>query len=325
FSSFFAWAGDNTVQSNRVAAQNLTLTLNSYNQSYSSRTLGSTVNFFVTGGLNGVENQIVLSGLAAGFIDQGTFFGGSDYAWNESSGSGNVRGPDYGTDAGTATSGTAATLASTNHVEITGPITAQTDATFTTLKINGANDLTVADGQTLTTRGVLKAGGGSATISGGTLQPGGTELVVRTDLAGDSLTIGSAIADGGGTSLVKSGAGTLTLLGTNSFSGHDLGYGDPAYSVYLNAGVVSVPTLPTGNEAGPLGTGALQFAGGTLRYTGTDSVTTTRQIVLVGGGGGIEITQAGATVTLDSGVVGPGDGLASSALVRRDRRPDGHR
>jgi len=311
--------GDVSVISRRTAAQNLILRFNNYSAgAFGSRIAGATINFISEGGVNGSQNRIVLSGPDSGFLDAGTFFNSSDYAW-KNIGSGNngyLRAINYGVDSGTAIFNGGASIASTGHVRIGGAVTAQQDASFQSLKIDGAHDITIGSGNTLTTDGLLKTGGGSATINGGTiLRNTGVELVVRTDKATDSLTINSVIGDTTETALVKTGDGTLFLNGVNTFAGVYNGW-DDTIGVFLNAGVISVSSLPTGSEASSLGTGSLVFSGGTLRYTGSESVSTTRRVSFRGNGGTIDITDANAVVTLDSNITGTGGKLRENALIK---------
>ncbi len=299
--TLFLYGGDATVTTNRVAAQNLSLTIG--NQ---SRSVGATVNYVVAGGVNGTTNGISLTGASPGFVDRGTFFGGSSYAWKD--GAGYLRAISYGADAGTVTTSGAATLTGI-HIQATGSITAQAAATFSTLRLSGASNLTLATGATLTVPGILKADGGSATISGGTSirSASSSEMVIRTNAATDTLTISSVIAanGSGGNPLTKTGLGTLILSGTNTYAG----------GTYLNAGTLSVATLPAGNGNSSIGTGALYFSGGTLQYTG-GTLTTTRQLKFLPGGGGIEVTASNATLTLNRQIMGANTGLASDALVK---------
>lgn len=303
FAGLEAWGGDNIIISRRTAGQNLTLTFNNYSNGwFGSRLPGATFNFVSEGGVNGTSNRIILNATDSGFVDAGSFFGGADYAWKNSSG-GWLRAINYGVDAGTAISNGGASIASTNHVRINGNITAQTTASFLTMKIDGSHDFAIGSGEIVTVDGLLKAGASGSTISGGNIRSSGQELIIRTYTAADSLAINSVIEDNGGagTALVKSGDGTLYLNGTNTFTGYDNGW-DPRIGVFLNAGTISVSSLPTGSEASTLGTGSLVFSGGTLRYTGTDSVTTTRGMRLMASGGTFDISEAGAVVTLDSNV-----------------------
>lgn len=185
------------------------------------RSAGATGNFIVSGGTNGVDNRINLT-QAAGFINQGLFFNGDNFAWMDGANT-FVRGIAYGTDTGAVTSGAAASLAAATHQQFTGDITAQETAAFTTLKNSGNNAFTLATGATVTVNGILKAGNiaGGAVISGGAgLQAtSGGEMVIRTAGANDNLTINTPILANGASSLTTSGAGTLTLGGVSTYTG----------------------------------------------------------------------------------------------------------
>lgn len=184
------------------------------------RTAGATGNFIISGGTNGVDNRINLT-QAAGFINHGLFFNGDNYAWMDGANT-FVRGISYNGVEG-LTSGTSASLASATHQEFTGDITAQTSATFTTLKNSGNNAFTLAPGATVMVNGILKTGNvaGGAVISGGTgLQAAsGGELVIRVSGTNDTLTINTPILANGASSLTTSGAGALTLGGVNTYTG----------------------------------------------------------------------------------------------------------
>lgn len=206
-------SGEAIVQSIRGGASSATLTFASL-----ARSAGATVNF-VNDGVNGVNNSFTITGQAVGFINQGVFFNGSNYAWMNAAGT-YVRGINYTTDNLAFTTGatTSITPGSNLYFQTTGAVSAQASATFTTLNIAGANNFTLAAAQTLTVNGILKSGGSSATISGGAgLQPAAaTELVIRTDLAADFLTISTPVV--ATTSLTKSGAGTLRLNGASDYA-----------------------------------------------------------------------------------------------------------
>ena len=205
-------AGEGTVESTNNGGNSfLSFT------SMPARSAGATRNFKVTNGTNGTDNSITLTGQGAGYIDQGSFFGGSSYAWMNGAGT-YVRGIDYtiGTgDTGAYTTGGTSTIAPTGvangggatlHVRTTGVISAQSSAAFTTLNIAGDNAFTLVNGATLTVNGILKSGnnGSPTLISGGTqIQPGAAaEWVVRDDQASDALTIGTPLATNGASTLV---------------------------------------------------------------------------------------------------------------------------
>ena len=161
--------------------------------------------------------------------------------------------------------------------------------------------LTLGDGTT-NTSGVFRLNAQIQTLAGLTTAGTGTgNRVINGSATTKNFTLNIATTDtfagilGGSTSdennlnLIKSGSGTLTLTGTNTFSG----------TTSINAGIVSV-----GNLATNLGSGlsAIAFGGGALVYTGgTDSFT--RGFTLTTGGGEIDIATAGQTVTLNTGNV----------------------
>ncbi|MES2439688.1 MAG: autotransporter-associated beta strand repeat-containing protein [Verrucomicrobiota bacterium] len=237
----------------------------------STRTAGATANYMVSGGVNGISNSINLT-KAAGFIDQGSFFNGANFAVMDGLNT-YVRGISYGIDAGAVTSGTTATLAGTAHQEITGDITAQSTAAFTTLKDNGNHALTLASGATVTVNGILKTGNvaGGATISGGAgiQAASGLEMVIRTDGANDALTISTPILANGANALTKSGAGSLTLSAANTYTGITT---SNAGNLTISGSILNGGILLRGgtmNVSGAVGTGNVNIAGGTFNVSGS--------------------------------------------------------
>ncbi|XHR27122.1 MAG: autotransporter-associated beta strand repeat-containing protein [Chthoniobacteraceae bacterium] len=218
-------AGDGTVQSTYGGSGTTSLTFTNL----LARTAGATGNFVVSNGVNGTSNKIALTQVAGvatstgTLLDKGYFFGGNSYAAYDTGGY--LRAYNYATDTGGVTTSGGATFGATtaaSNVQMTGDITAQTSGTINTLNLNGNNNLTLASG-TLVVNGILKSGNiaGGSTISGGAglSAASGAELVVRTDGANDTLTINSGILANGANALTKSGAGTLILNGTNTYSG----------------------------------------------------------------------------------------------------------
>ena len=150
----------------------------------------------------------------------------------------------------------------------------------------GGYTLSAASGQTLTL-----VGSGSTAISGGgtsnaapAIQADNTsgintitaplklESVAGTtstiyQAAGGELIISGLISDDGvfGETLIKSGDGTLTLSGANTYSG----------GTVLNAGILQLGSNSTGSiTSGPVGTGRLTLNGGTLSSNVGDFITT---------------------------------------------------
>ena len=147
-----------------------------------------------------------------------------------------------------------------------------------TLTLSGAN--TFSGGVTLTL-GNLSLGSaenpgvsgplGTGTISfaGGTLQytaanqydyssrfSTAANQAYSVNTNGNPVTFASALTSSGGT-FNKLGTGTLTLSGANTFSG----------GVTLTLGNLSLGSAENPGVSGPLGTGTISFAGGTLQYT----------------------------------------------------------
>jgi autotransporter-associated beta strand protein len=272
--------GDGVVQSSYGGESgDTTLTF----ASLAPRIVGGTGNFVIDSGVNGAGNKIVLAGQPVdGFLDQGLFFGGDSYAWVDAAGF--VRGLDYVNDAGASTSGAGLSLLGVTHQQLTGPISAQETATFSTIKIAGDHALTLSEAQTLTVNGLLKTGGGlvGGTISGGSgLRAGlNTEMVVRVVDAADTLTFAIPVLANGVNGLTKSGAGTLVLHSSNGYTG---------------------PTT---------------VAAGTLRLTGGGTLTSS--LITVSTGGVVDLDGQAITnglVLNGNGVAGVGALINSSGSV----------
>ena len=266
--------------------------------SMTARSAGATGNFTVTNGTNGSTNKIVITGLAAGFVDKGIFFGGTNYAYNDATGY--LRAPVYGTDAGFVTSAATTTLASATHQQITGALSAQNSATFTTLKIAGANNIALAAAQTLTVDGLLKTGNNATTISGGAgiQASSGSEWVVRADQGSDAITISTPVLANGASSLTKTGAGSLTLTAANTYTGGT---------------TVAVGTLTVSGSGRLDDTGAVNVTGGTYNVSVADTV---GAVTLKNGSIGGSSALTGASYAVENGSISPPLAGSGSSLVK---------
>lgn len=276
-------AGDDTVQTSRVASQNVTLSFSSM----AARAAGTAISFNVNGGTPGTTNTLAITGQSSGIMGPAYFFANGttassvDFAYYTGS---YVRGITWGSDTGTTTIAGGGSIASAAYAQTTAAITAQASATFTGLNIvntaNAAQAFTLASSATLTTNAILRSGNGGAlsvtTISGGTAIQGANnaELIIRTDMSSDLLTLSTPITANGSNNLIKSGAGTLTLnpISANTYTG----------TTYLNAGTLSL----TGTVA-PMIPGDLVINGGTLTHpdsaTVNDAIATTANLTINGG------------------------------------------
>ncbi|MGB8166722.1 MAG: autotransporter-associated beta strand repeat-containing protein, partial [Chthoniobacteraceae bacterium] len=269
-------AGDGVVQSTYGTSGNASLTF----ASLGARAAGATGNLVVSGGANGTTNKITLTGAATGFINQGLFFNGTAFAFNDAGGF--VRGINYGTDAGSVTSAATTTVAGTAHLQTSGAISGQTTATFTTLNLTGTSAFTLGTGATVQMNGILKTGGNAATLSGGTgIQPNasGSELVIRTDAAADALTISAPILANGANVVTKTGAGTLTLSGVNTFTG----------AININGGTIAIAgpgTTVDPTTLGAAGTRTINLNGGTFQITGGTAYGATTKTFSINSAGG---------------------------------------
>ena len=161
-----------------------------------------------------------------------------------------------------------------------------------TLILAGQNDIL---GSTVISAGTLQVGAGGS--------PGGTEhwstITDKSSLVfdrSDSITLPFAINGAG--SLTQEGTGTLTLSGSNSYTG----------GTTISAGILSVATIA--DSAGSnLSTGPVTLNGGALSYTGSSAVTTARAFVNTAHGGTI---QSSASLTLN----GPYTGSTQSTLMK---------
>jgi autotransporter-associated beta strand protein len=176
-----------------------------------------------------------------------------------------------------------------------GAVLASDTTGINALVLDSATGVTLtgpSQGIQITSGAILSAGAGANAITGFTTLAAGAGnpyYIYVTNPLGTLTLATTALSSAA--ALVKSGAGTLVLGATNSVS-----------SVYLNQGILEIADLD--NIGG--GTGALVFAGGTLRLgTGFVDDVSTRTISFLQAGGTIDTN--GINLTLANSL-GSGSG-----------------
>ena len=176
---------------------------------------------------------IIPVGQAAGFIDGGVYindltaFVPGEFAYVDTTsvpGYPFIRAPIYGSDAGFVNvAGGQLSAQDGNHISVNNALTGQGTALPASLRINGANNITMAGGGILaiTSGGLIKTSGGTSTISGGSgITTGSTsaDLVVRASGTNDWLNLSTPILSSTG-GLTISGNGTVVLNAANAYVG----------------------------------------------------------------------------------------------------------
>jgi autotransporter-associated beta strand protein len=180
-----------------------------------------------------------------------------------------------------------------------GTLTLTGRNTYTGGTIISGGTLALAGGDLLPPTGAVVdnatldiSSGGNQTIGGlsgsGTVNVGKNQLTVDT---ANSTTFTGTINDfGNGGSLAKQGTGTLTLTGTNVYSG----------GTFFNAGILAV------NGDANLGTGPLTFNGGTLEALASGGGFVSGKAITLNAGGGTFLANGGTTSTLNGVISGIG-------------------
>jgi fibronectin-binding autotransporter adhesin len=174
----------------------------------------------------------------------------------------------------------------------------------------GANNA-LASGAVTVSGGILDIATFSGTVGAVTLSSGSitgtTGVLTGTSYAVESGTI-SAILGGASVGLTKTTGDTVTLSGTNTYTG----------GTTINEGVLSVANIGNGGVAGNLGAASsaaanLILGGGTLQYTG-DTASTNRDFTLSTGTTstievqGNNLTLSGASAETDGALTKTGAG-----------------
>jgi autotransporter-associated beta strand protein len=140
---------------------------------------------------------------------------------------------------------------------------------------------------------------GSSTITptSGTFLTG--DATIGVPQSGGTLTLNGGIS--GSAALTKTGAGTLVVSGTNSFSG----------GLTVANGILQVLTINNAGTSGSLGNNSSVTLGssgqtGTLEYTGATASSNMPLSLAIGGMGAIQVDTAATTLTLSGAISGSG-------------------
>ncbi len=285
--------GDGTLTNIRTAAFNEQIVFSSQ----APRAEGATGSFVINVNgttVNGSTIATTIGGQANGAMGAGEFFsvnsnGAFAYAvYDTSLALNSVRAVNYATDtsfANTQGAGAAGITVTgpTRYEQITGTVSGQGTAQVATLNINGTSNFTLNAGATFTTQGLLKTGNGTSVIAalgGGTagITSGGGELILRSDVAADIITLDTTITGATG-ALTKSGLGTLTLA-PNTYTTTGLLVGNPAVTV-PNGTFLSVGQTVSGLGI-PAGTTISSIAGNVVTLSAAPTITAASAVLQYG-------------------------------------------
>ena len=206
----------------------------------------------------------------------------------------------------------------TNNALSTGAVTVNDGGTY---DLNGFSDtigaLTVNSGST---GGIVTTGAGTLTLGGNITSTGGatnaaisgnlalgTTRTITVTNAADGLTI-AAIVSGATFGISKAGSGTLTMSGTNTYTG----------VTTLSAGTLSVSAIGNGGVSGNLGQATnaaanLVLSGGTLKYTGATASTDRNYTLTAATTSTVEVTNS-ATLTISGASTATTGALTKTGL-----------
>ncbi len=205
-----------------------------------------------------------------------------------------------------------------------GRLTKNGSGTLTLTADNTYTGGTVFAGGVVSVDKEVRLGGGDLTFNGGTLQVTGTgwtstSRAVSLQAGGGTFDIEDAannfaVTQGvtGAGGLMKSGTGTVTLSGVNTYTG----------GTTLTAGTLAAAS---DNNLGGA-SGGLTFNGGTLQVMGTSWTSTNRAVSLQAGGGTFDIEDAANNFAVTQGVAGAGgltksgSGTLALTAIRAQRR-----
>lgn len=169
-----------------------------------------------------------------------------------------------------------------------------------TISVGSSTALSATSTVTIGSVGFLDVNGYNVTIDGllgtGTLNNNGASpSLLNAGVGGASTDFNGVIADGTNTiALTKSGAGTLTLTGVNTYSG----------TTTISNGTVSVANPGVGGNLGTASSAVILGDAsnkGILSYTGNADLNFTRGFTVNAGGGEMDITSVGKTLNIQTG------------------------
>ncbi|XHR31172.1 MAG: autotransporter-associated beta strand repeat-containing protein [Chthoniobacteraceae bacterium] len=312
--------GETTIYVARAATSGYTLTFSSYSRAAGAVGIfqgSSTSNTFGSGNVAttiATNGYYKITGQSAGFIDQGTFVGGTSYAWYDSTNG--VRGINYGTDAGSLTTAGTTSVTGT-YVQVTGAVTNQQTTTMSTLNIASNNTFTINSSATLTVNGILKSNStaGTAIIGGGSIKAAtNAELVLRTAQSGDLLALNSSILANGTNMVTISGPGKIQLGGSNSFTG-----GVSIVSGFLRIGNASALNSVAPNSVtftGESNSGIMQLSGFSVTVAGLNAASSDAAVENISSTTASTLTISNTGTSTYAGALRDGTSSASLSLVK---------
>jgi len=281
---------------------------------------GSTVDFTLPGGTQGVANGITTStandagGIIGGYA---TVNGGA--GWASNNGTGNIIAlATYTND----------TWAAGNNTTVTTSSAPAAASTTNSLRFNNAGGFTVtlSGANTITSGGILvtpTVGANNNIITGGSITTTGNQLSITQDDTLGTLTISSVIS-GPNVSLVESGAGQLNLFGFNTYSSTSGGTYLDGSTIEIGTGAANGGGLIQPFGLGTPGLGGVEVDAATTLTTdgnntnGGAAAYLVTNVFFLNATLTVNVPGTGAGLTL-SGVIQPGAGTnilaATSGLV----------
>ena len=229
-----------------------------------------------------------------------------------------------GTDLVAAGSGTVAAAAYTTttasailgsglNANLTGSFAAADGTVAQALRFGATNLTLTLAGTTTVQSGMIVIGvSGGDNITGGTLQASSGQPISVYGPSGNNLTISSVIADNGGTAFERVGSNTVTLSGSNTFTGQvydssgnlDLNNVNALGAGTANINILSTSTIQSLTSGISIARNWLIDSGATLTYNTNSFDTTLSGTIASSNGGSLGFLKSGsATLHFTGGTV----------------------